>query len=285
MWTDEVASAVWTCASGRSHCDVLVDPEADAHVREWLHEGPGASAAVEASLLDPLFADAPERAPFVLRVPKEEFPLLERLAERACEEALAGLDQPRCVCGFIFTRLPLMQLRTTLTQALAITVEQTRYYFRYFDPRVFHHLMRLLCPEQLAMLLHGIDRWGFFLWDGRFVVHDVRHPGSRGLMPSSGFRLPLRMWRLLAAVEHFNATVALLARHRKPCAPPETERLFSDVCEALGAGLAQPHDVAEFVLWKQKHATTPSALPEWPRLCEQVRAGVPLSELLPVPTL
>ncbi|HET7865834.1 MAG TPA: DUF4123 domain-containing protein, partial [Burkholderiaceae bacterium] len=95
-------------------------------------------------LQDPLFANAPSEAPVLLHLPLSEFSLIEELAERAWQEALDPHTSLRSVCAIIGSRLSDDHLAIRLTQAMDLRVEGGSFYFRYFDPRVFHHLPHLI---------------------------------------------------------------------------------------------------------------------------------------------
>lgn len=257
------------------HCHVLCDPQAGEAFAEWLASLDEEDAS-RIFLRDPLFADAPKRAPVLLRLPLSRLPLVEELMLRAQEEATDPHNLLRSVCAFIQSALPDETLAARLTQALDVKVDGQGIYFRYFDPRVFHHMAHLMPDDAFGHLFRGIATWSYFLWDGNLAVQQI--PQSHA---ASGFlRLTSQEWHPFDTIEHFNATQRLFARQGLRFEPARTVEFFSQVHAARSLGLPAPDDTA-YYLACSGHSVTPLAQhPAWPDVVALTRQDVPLAEAL-----
>jgi hypothetical protein len=261
-------------ASG--HCHVLLDPQAGSPFAERL-AALDERTAPRVHLRDPMFAGTPQDAPLLLRLPLQELQLLEALATRAREEATDLASPPRSICGFFQSALPMERLASRLSSALSLQVERQGLYFRYFDPRVFLHLPRLLPPDDLGHLLRGITRWSFFLWDGSLAVQDI--PASTRQAPGP-LRLAAAQWDAFACIEHFNATQRLFARQALPFEPGRTAALFAEVDAARSLGLPTPEDTAHYLACSRRAPAPLPQHPAWPEVLSLLQQDVPLAEAL-----
>jgi hypothetical protein len=258
------------------NCHVLLDPQAGSPFGEQI-------AALDEKLVprvhlrDPIFASAPQEAPMLLRLPLSEFPLLEALVAHAQQEATDPANPLRSVCGFFQSIEPDGSVASRLSWALNLKVERQGIYFRYFDPRIFLHLSRLLPAETLGHLLRGISKWSCFLWDGSFAVQEI--PESKSPSPIH-LQLTAGQWQAFETIEHFNATQRLFARQGLPFEPMQTAELFAQVHAARALGLLTPDDTAHYLACSH-HATAPlSRHPAWPDVLMLLKQEVPLAEAL-----
>lgn len=258
-------------------CYVLLDPQAGNPFEEEI-AALDEDAAPRVFLRDALFVETPQQAPLLVRLPMSELPLLETMALRAHQEATDVLGGPRSVCAFLQSQLPIEQLAVGLSWALNLKVDSVGgIYFRYFDPRVFHHLGHLVHEATLGHVLKSVDSWSYFQWDGRFVA---RQSAALSSPRPNQLRLSLKEWALFDTIEHFNATQRLFAKHGLPFEPARTTKLFAEVSAAKALGLPAPDDTAYYVACSHQQAVAPLQHPAWPDVVALLAQDVPLGEAL-----
>ena len=258
------------------HCAVLLDTQAGTPLPDSvarLDEG----CVPRLFLRDPLFANAPTEAPMLLRVPAREFLLIEELATLAQKEATDPHRSLRSICAFIASDLSGVQLATRLARALDLRVEGRSFYFRYFDPRVFHHLPHLIAPPGLGCLLRGVAQWSYFLWDGSLLVRQIPECGPS--MPDRP-NLTIREWQMFETIEHFNATQRLFARQGLRFEPTQTLDLFGLVHAARSLGIRAPEDTAYYLACSHHLPEALSRHPAWPSVMELLAQEAPLADAL-----
>lgn len=258
------------------HCHVLIDPQAGSPFEDEI-AALDCKLAPRFNLPDPVFADAPEQGPLLLSLPLSELPLVEALAAHAQQEAMDPDATTRSVCAFVKSDLPVAQLTRRLADALDLKVERRAVYFRYFDPRVFHHLPRLLPSKQYGEMLHGISSWSYFLWDGSLSVQKIPRSEGARLM---GVRLTSEQWQPFEAVEHFNAAQRMCAKHGLPFEPKQTEDMFRKIQAAMVSGLVSPADTAYYVACNLQASESLSLHSSWPDVLAVLQQEVPLAEAL-----
>lgn len=271
--------------SGRQ-CHVLVDPLAGDDWRQCLTTIPKEDLSI-AHLQHEFFAKGASEAPTILRFPLKHIEILETLADMARAEATDPTHQTRAVCGFLRTELSFDQLASQLQKNLTVRVESQRMYFRYFDPRVIHHLPELLDPNTFGMC--GISAWAYFAWEGEWMVHSFAED-IKDRHPWMSLRLTDEQWRPFAAIEHFNATVSAFVRAGIPWPTSETTRLRQTVMATMSLGIAEPHDVATYLLKSRQSGFPLAQHPRWNDALALIRDGASLAESLdglsicPLPT-
>ena len=172
---------------------------------------------------------------------------------------------------------PDARLASRLSGALNPKVERQGIYFRYFDPRVFLHLSRLLPADTLGQLLAGISSWSYFLWDGSFAVQEIPESNLTSLL---GLRFTAEQWQTFETIEHFNATQSLFVRRGLRFEPAQITYLFAQVHAARNSGLSGPDDTAYYMACS-RHAGEPlSQHPAWPDVLSLLKQEVPLAEAL-----
>lgn len=230
-------------------------------------------------LKDPLFKERPQSAPLLASLNQSNWSLLERLTGKAHLEAVLPGLTPRSVCGFIESPLPLNRLAVVLQKALDARVGNQSIYFRYFDPRIFFHLPRLLSSDRLAALLHGVSSWSCFDWSGRLHRHVLPALASTQLVQRE-LRLTEKQWWPFTVIEHFNASQMLFAMHHMPFSPDSAERRFAQVCRAVELGLTKPEDVAYFLACCESSGTDLSQHAQWEMALNATQADVPLADAI-----
>lgn len=258
------------------YCDVLLDPLAGFPLKDQI-EALDERVAPRTYLADPLFKESPQDAPFLLRVPVGEWSLLEAFVAVAQQEAILPGNTLRSVCGFLQSPLSMAQLAKSLTRALDLRVESRGMYFRYFDPRIFHHLPRLLPSHRLGSLLTGVTRWSYCIWDGSMVMQDIPAGPS---IATWRVQLTQQQWQAFEAIEHFNATQKLFLQCGLPFIPAQIAALFAQVQTAIASGLRTPTDVAYYLACCQQNVSPLAQHPAWSEVLTLVQAEVPLADAL-----
>ena len=258
------------------HCHVFLDPQAGSPFGKKI-AALDEKLAPRIHLRDPLFANEPQQAPLLLRLPLSESDLFEQLVAQAWQESTDPANPLRSVCGFFQSNASDASLVSRLGWALKLKVEGQGIYFRYFDPRVFLHLNRLLPADALATLLQGISTWSSFLWDGSLAVLEV--PVLNSLGPIH-LQLAAEQWQAFETIEHFNATQQLFFKQGLPFESSQTAELFVQVHGARALGLSIPNDTAQYLACSH-HAVAPlSQHPAWPDVLMLLKQDVPLAEAL-----
>ena len=200
------------------HCDILIDRLSGFPLREAL-EGISERLVAGQTLDDPLFATLPDETPLLIRVPESECELIDAYLKHAIAEARHPAGQTRAICAFLFSELPLATLAGRLARHLDLRIKTGQHiFFRYFDPRVMHHLPRLLQPHQMAHLLRGIEHWCYAHWRGHLVTLDGEryHP-----LPDTPVYVRMSIdsdqWSALQGIDVFNLALRTL---RKDGLPP-----------------------------------------------------------------
>lgn len=276
MLTDAQSEALYNYAREARQCDVMVDPTAGEEWADCLKNIPVHELS-RIQLEHEYYAKVSEQAPVVVRVPLKHFDVLDALAGLAAEQATDPTHQTRSVCAFIQSELPLDQLARRLETNLSLRVGGQKIYFRYFDPRVMHHLPTLLAPN--ALDLRGISGWGYFTWNGEWVVH-TPPADATGRYPGTVLRLTEEQWRPFEAIEHFNATVAAFVGAGLPCPCGETDRLRRTVSATRALGIAEPEDVATYLLRSRQLGYPIAQHPRWSDAHKLLSKGVPLPDAL-----
>lgn len=257
-------------------CDVLVDPYGDETWAEPLGD-PSINDLPRVQLRHVLFNENAPEAPWLLRIPFKHADVLEKLGGRAFEEAVDPGRQIRSVCGFIQSELPLERLARILERQLTVNVGPRKMFFRYFDPRVMHHLPALLPPERVA--LNALMAWGYFTWEGKWAVHPFAgDTKDRGL--NSALNLTKAEWQPFAAIEHFNATVNAFRNAGLACPVEETDSLRRAVLSTLALGVSEPRDVACYLVRSRQIGLPVSQHPDWAEIQNLLRNGIPLADVL-----
>ena len=204
------------------HCDLLIDRMICFPLQEELAALEGYTESLP--LNDPLFATMPDQAPLLVRLPVDAIDLIEGYLAHAVQEAQNPDGQTRAVCAVLLTRTSLSVLRKRLTRLLDLRIKTgKRVYFRYFDPRVMHHLPRILQPSEMAQLFKDIDYWCHAHWSGRFVTLNAADYGPLPDVPSY-VRMSIggAQWEALQGIEAFNLALRTLRQSGYP-ADEQTE--------------------------------------------------------------
>jgi hypothetical protein len=276
MISNAQSEALYNYARELRQCDVLVDPMASDNWAQCLEEIP-ADELPKVQLEHEYFAKKSDKAPILVRVPLKHFDVLDTLAGLAAEQATGPSRQTRSICGFVQSDLAQKDLARRLEANLSLRVGTQKVYFRYFDPRVMHHLPALLAPNALDW--RGVSSWGYFNWEGEWSVRPMPQQGT-GRQRCTLLRLTEEQWRPFAAIEHFNATVAAFLAAGLPCPCSETERLCRTVGATLALGIAEPEDVATYLLRSRQLGFPIAQHPRWSDAQKLLRKGVPLADAL-----
>lgn len=192
------------------HCDILIDRMRGFPLREEL-EALEDHLAECLPLTDPLFMTMPDEAPLLVRLSVDASSLIASFLAQAAEETQRP-GQGQAICAILFSHLPCNKLARHLTRQLDLRIKTgNRVFFRFFDPRVMHHLPRLLRPMEMAQLLNGIDYWCYLHWSDRRIVLKMQDYGPLPDKPAY-VRMSLSSAQLesLQEIETFNLALNML---------------------------------------------------------------------------
>lgn len=290
VWKDKIAmsfSLPSIDASFHAHleeygyCDILIDrmrgfPLTEAldaledHVAECL------------PLTDPLFMTMPDEAPLLVRLPIGASSLIESYLAHAAEEAQYP-GQGQTICAILFSHLPLAKLAKHLTRHLDLRIKTgKRIFFRFFDPRVMHHLPRLLQPVEMAQLLNGIEHWCYPHWSDRCITLNAQDYGPLPDEPAYvRMSLGSEQWKKLDIIEPFNLALRTL-RQEGYTLDEKTEPALLDALKiAYAYGLPTQEDRATLACHVVCRGEDILRQPQWLRALQLAREhGIPLKDAL-----
>lgn len=230
------------------HCDILIDRMAGYPLQDEVKEL-DPKLVQFCTLLDPIFADSPEQAPLLVRLPHSESELIEKFLEHALAVSRDPNIETRAICAFLFSPLEQATLGKRLTRQLNAKVQSFgNIYFRYFDPRVTHHLPRILSAEQLAGILHGVQRWGYVSWTGQFNV--IQEPSVTEFPSLPAFTS--RQWEAMERIEAINTSLRMLRSVGVILNDESDLRIEAQLVKAKSAGLLTASDLATYAAYSIK---------------------------------
>lgn len=271
---------LYTYLRERKYCDVLIDRMVGLPYQDDI-ESLNSQVVHQLTLNDPLFAESQEQAPLLVRLPWTETRLIEKYLEYALREAADPHIQTRSVCAFLFSPLQQTELGKRLTKRLDVSVQTVgRIYFRYFDPRVTHHLPRVLNTSQLVALLDGVQSWLYVNWQSQLSTVT-----SSPWIKDRDYRLTFTsdQWRQLQDIESFNLAVRMLQSASLLADKPRTEtetQLVLAVQSARATGLSTAEDRAFYAVNAFKFGTRFTRHPAIPDVIHASAQGVPLVDAL-----
>jgi hypothetical protein len=259
----------------QKYCDVLIDRMAGfpfQHEIEALDE----RVAPRRALADPIFDDVPAQAPLLVRLPVTELALIEQILAQAIADAGNPGIQTRAICAFVFSQLDQARLASSLTRSLDARVEgRGSIYFRFFDPRVAHHLARILTPEQLAGIFNGVRQWAYVGPAGR--LHVLEHAAAGPAAPA----FTAAQWQALARIEPFNLAVRLLQQAGQPVEEAIEQPILRELEAAHAAGLVSTADQATYAAWSVMYGAAFTSRPDLTACIRTaVENAIPLSDVL-----
>lgn len=191
-----------------AHVCVLIDPLLGNPMADW----PGINAIPVRPLRIQSDNLAQEETPYLLKVGQEQDH--ERLISHTLRLALAEqknalIESPamRSVCAWLFVNeAHLPQLVNALSQLAHISRPDgkgQRCLFRFWDPRVFQHLTRIMGPQDFECALpdHLRLQWVWLAPNGQLSSHAF----SEG----KGWRPTLAQWNALSRIEDLNQCLVL----------------------------------------------------------------------------
>ena len=263
------------------HCDLLIDRMIGFPLQEELQALGGQAESLP--LNDPLFATMPDQAPLLVRLSADATDLIEGYLAHAVQEAQNSDGQTRAVCAVLLTRTSLSMLRKRLTRLLDLRIKTgKRVYFRYFDPRVMHHLPRLLQPSEMAQLFQGIDYWCYVHWRGHLVMLNAADYGPLPDVPAY-VRISIGrvQWEALQDIEIFNLALRILRQSGYP-ADEQTEAILHAAIRLTHMhSLEVPADQATLACHIVCSGDAILHQPQWRRALQLTREhGIPLKDCL-----
>jgi hypothetical protein len=261
----------------QQYCDVLIDRMAGFPFQDEI-EALADSVAPRCALADPIFDDAPTQAPLLVRLPAAEIALIEKILAQAIADACSPTVQTRAICAFVFSQVDQARLASHLTKSLNMRVAgHGHIYFRFFDPRVAHHLARILTPEQLAGIFAGVRHWAYIDPAGRLRIAD-HAAASPGLFAPT---VTAAQWQALARIEAFNSAARRLQQAGHPLDDATEQDIQRELLAAHAAGLVSSADQASFAAWSVKHGNAFTSRPDLAAgIATAIDNAIPLSDVL-----
>jgi hypothetical protein len=237
---------------GQRYCDVLIDRMAGFPFRDEI-EALGDSVAPRCALADPIFDDVPAQAPLLVRLPVSEIALIDNILAQAIADACNPTLQTRPICAFVFSQVDQARLASYLTKSLNVRVEGLGLiYFRFFDPRVAHHLASILTPEQIAGVFAGVQHWAYVDTAGRLRIANHAVTSPRLVTPT----FTAAQWQSLARIEAFNLATRLLQQAGHPLDDATEQEIHRELLAAHTARLVSSADQACYAAWSVKHGNS-----------------------------
>jgi hypothetical protein len=267
-------------------CFVLIDPQGTSPRFEALHDT--YAQCERTPIVDALFVNRPDLAPYLLTVTYEQFgdlsPLYFVAREEACSPALHG----RSIGAFLFGNATAEALCAHLkrqmdarARPIAASANLQQMFFRYFDPRVMRHLVRILSSMQLEALLKGIDHWHYVTEFDSLVELKSATTNITADM-ALGPLLDAAQWQQLDEVEAINLAIRHLHAAQRVLLQPQWTKLIADVAEASAIGLTDNEDRAAYASYRHVFGATLNQHPQFRTLLDMTQHGaVPLAESIP----
>ncbi len=192
-----------------------------------------------------------EDAPYLLKVGQEQDH--ERLLECSLHQALAEqrvaattTPAPRAVCAWILIEehdLPrLLDALSSLAIVRPPERSAQRTIFRYWDPRVFEHLPRILGQQTMQTLLTQdvTARWLWLDREGQLASQEFK--GGQGWRPD------VQQWQALSRVEDLNQCLVLTHSAEKAPSSHDVIRLDKALQHAISLGCRTSIDRMTYAL-------------------------------------
>lgn len=259
------------------YCDVLIDPMGGNPFEEEI-KALDSKIVQQCRLMDRLFADSPEQAPYLVRLPLSEAALLEKFLAQAIEDTIDPSVHARTICAFIFSPLEQENLGKRLTRPLSATVQDFGHiYFRYFDPRVMQQLPHILSTEQLAGMLHGVQQWGYVSWSGQFNV--IQEPSTENRPTTPAFTR--QQWEAMGRIALINATLRTLQLAEVSLTDDADQRIDAQIKAAKMAGFPSTDDQVTYAAYSMKFGEDFTRHPDLAKSVAMTTASkVPLADVL-----
>lgn len=253
------------------HCDILIDRMIGFPLLEELDALEG-HVAERLPLIDPLFETTPDEAPLLVRLDAGASSLIESYLAQAAEEAQRP-GQGQAICAILFSRLPFAKLAKHLTRHLDLRIKTgMRVFFRFFDPRVMHHLPRLLQPVEMAQLFNGIDHWCYQHWGNQRIALNAQDYGPLPDKPAYiRMSISSAQWVSLQGIETFNLALRALWQDGYPLDDRTEPALHAALKVAHTYGLPRQEDQATLACHLVCSGESILRQPQWLRALQLVR--------------
>ncbi|WP_426337302.1 DUF4123 domain-containing protein [Pseudoduganella sp. R-31] len=266
-----IATSFHTHLEEYGHCDIVIDRMRGFPLREELKALKG-HLAESLPLIDPLFMTIPDEAPLLVRLSVDASSLIESYLALAAEEAQRP-GQGQAICAFLFSHLPCEKLAGHLTRQLDLRIKTgKRVFFRFFDPRVMHHLPRLLQPAEMAQLLNGIDYWTYPHWSDRRIALKAQDYGPQPDKPAYvRMSLSSAQSASLQEIETFNLALHTLWQEGYALDEKTEAALHAALKTAHACGLSTKEDRATLACHVISRSENILRQPQWQRALNLVR--------------
>lgn len=217
-----------------------------------------ACPALSLSLDDPIFEDEPTRAPLIIEL-RQDIPchidLLEKSVELALEQSVHGYQAPQ-ICAWLYTTASLERMQSEMRKKLDVCYPGgKRIYFRFFDPRVMHHLARIFPhvdfengqQSSFSELLGAIQIWCQISRAGTPML--FRSNNARGISKIKGLRIDKRTADAIDRIALVNRVVKELALMGKACRQDDDHSIDGMVLDSEKFGIIDVEDKVAYA-WR-----------------------------------
>lgn len=243
---------LFAIARQHTHVYVLIDQFNGNPLTALFEAITGEDAPDCITLTDPIFTDAPDRAPAIFALSSAISHHLE-LLDITLDVAYQQLKEmaERSVCAWLYSDADQNALVRHMSRRLsARTIDGSGIYLRYFDPRVLPQLVRIFGADARRLFLSQIQTWMQLDRDGTWLRLD--NPDSNNVTT-----LPRLGAQLLASVERIslvNQVAASLAGSGAPYGHSEDASIEKHLISAGNVGLLRHEDQVAFASYAMRHA-------------------------------
>ncbi|RIX78363.1 DUF4123 domain-containing protein [Acidovorax cavernicola] len=270
-----LSERLFSLGKGHGHVLALIDrfnpvPE---EIAASIQEAPLGDEE-QSALHDPIFGEAGQLAPQLLRLTVQHMALLDVLAGAAVRAAMDPEQPEACMCGFLVAPAqPVGRVAAHLSRQFdPVTHDGRKIFLRFHDPRVLPRLWDVLDAEQQGNLLGPIARWILVRRDGE--IAELQASGAK--VDGRRVRLSLteRVLNDALRIEALNLSLRSLRMGGHVVPLGDDDKIVRAIAQAQDLGLVTIEDLAAYAalawLWPEG--------PEAMKAHGQVIAGVSLAQ-------
>ncbi len=239
---------------------------------------------------DAIFSDDPASAPLLVEL-QHAIPSHQSLLHLSIHMALEQASRksgPHPVCAWLFSATPLARLQASLRHRLDARYPDHSVYFRYFDPRVMPHLVRIMplvndapspANSSFSDLLGPVDVWCQIDSFGKLLCHKNPVPAKANHLVELHFAAPAVA--ALARIELINLTRQHLDLRHFAGEPGVDAVVDGHLAHALTCGLQDSDDQVSYAWRATKYGSAFTRHPELNDCMQEAKSiGIPLEPFL-----
>jgi hypothetical protein len=226
---------------------LLIDTFIDNPLREMMESS--TPLAKSLPIDDPIFEDNLARAPLLVDL-RHEIPSHAEILHESIRLASAQsywTGAPR-ICAWIFTSTGLDQIRKEIRSNLNVRYPGgQQHYFRFFDPRVMPHLVRIFSnspnsnvQNSFCNLLGSIQTWCHLDLEGKMVSYN--HVATKAVLTRHIFDLDQRTADAVDRIAVLNLTIKKLAQMENKYEHSHGSLIDNEILHAEHLGIRNAED-------------------------------------------